>query len=76
VLTTRNVVDAIPSDAAGRITLLNASGAGYYGLTLDEELDETCPTGTDFLAQLAHGWEGEAIKAETKEFGLSERGSA
>ena len=66
VLTTRNLVDAIPSDAAGRITLLNASGAGYYGLTQDEELDETCPPGSDFLAQLAHAWEEEAIKAERK----------
>ncbi len=66
VLTTRNVVDAIPSDAAGRITLLNASGAGYYGLTKDEELDETWPPGSDFLAQLAQGWEEEAIKAERK----------
>jgi uncharacterized protein len=66
VLTTRNLVDAIPSDAAGRITLLSASGAGYYGLTEDEELDETRPAGSDFLAQLAHGWEEEAIKAETK----------
>lgn len=66
VLTTRNVVDAIPSDARGRITLLNASGAGYYGLTRDEELDETCPPGSDFLGQLAQAWEEEAIKAETK----------
>ena len=66
VLTTRNVVDAIPSDATGGITLLNASGAGYYGLTKDEELDETCPPGSDFLSQLAQGWEEEAIKAERK----------
>jgi uncharacterized protein len=66
VLTTRNVVDAIPSDARGRITLLNASGAGYYGLTRDEELDETCRPGSDFLGQLAQGWEEEAIKAEKK----------
>ncbi len=66
VLTTGNVVDAIPSDTAEKITLLNASGAGYYGLTGDDELDETSPQGSDFLARLARTWEEEAIKAERK----------
>ncbi|MFH1117913.1 MAG: TIGR01777 family oxidoreductase [Pseudomonadota bacterium] len=66
VLTTANVVDAIPSDAGDRITLLNASGAGVYGWTGDEKLDETGLQGSDFLARLARAWEEEAIKAERK----------
>ncbi len=66
MLTTSNLVDAIPFDASGKITLLNASGAGYYGLTKDEELDETCPPGSDFLGQLAKDWEKQAIRAKKK----------
>lgn len=67
VLTTRNVVDAIPSDAAKTVTLINGSGAGYYGLSQDQIIDETCPPGTDFLGRLAYEWEEEAIKAERKD---------
>ena len=37
ILTTRNLVDAIPRDSERKITLINTSGAGYYGSTGDEE---------------------------------------
>lgn len=66
VLTTRNLVHAIPTGLSKPMTLISASGAGYYGLRQDEELDETSPEGDDFLAKLAYDWEEEAIKAETK----------
>lgn len=66
ILTTRNLVDAIPEGLSHPVMLLSASGAGYYGLTQDQELDETAPAGSDFLALLAKAWEDEAIRAESK----------
>jgi uncharacterized protein (TIGR01777 family) len=44
-------------------TLVNASAAGYYGLRVDEPVDETAPPGSDFLAQVTIGWEREAMAA-------------
>lgn len=66
ILTTRNLVDAIPANPEGKITLINTSGAGYYGFTGDEELSENAPPGSDFLSNLARDWEAEAYKAEKK----------
>ncbi|MGW8652105.1 TIGR01777 family oxidoreductase [Nocardia salmonicida] len=44
--------------AAGVPTLINASGAHYYGgETGDAVVDETSPAGTDFLAMLCRDWE-------------------
>jgi uncharacterized protein len=66
ILTTRNLVEAIP-DAEGKdVTLLSTSGAGYYGFTDDEELSESAPPGDDFLARLSQDWEAEATKAGGK----------
>jgi uncharacterized protein (TIGR01777 family) len=61
LLTTRHLVEAIPSGA--ELLLLSASGAGYYGFHGDEELDESAGPGRDFLATLAADWEAEALKA-------------
>jgi uncharacterized protein (TIGR01777 family) len=66
LLTTRNLVDAIPDGAGKTMTLVSASGAGYYGPTKDEELTEASPPGSDFLANLARDWEAEAMKAREK----------
>jgi uncharacterized protein (TIGR01777 family) len=44
--------------------LVNGSAIGFYGATQDEELDETSPAGTDFLAFVCRDWEDEAHKAE------------
>jgi uncharacterized protein (TIGR01777 family) len=66
ILTTRNLVDALPSNDERKITLINTSGAGYYGFTGDEELSESAPPGTDFLSGLARDWEAEAVKAKDK----------
>ena len=60
--TTRNLVDAI----TGNATLLSTSAVGFYGMTEDEELDESSKPGNDFLAQLAVDWENEALKASNK----------
>jgi uncharacterized protein len=66
ILTTRNLVDAIPAERGSSVTLLNTSAVGYYGSTGDEELGESSPAGDDFLATLALDWEGEAAKARGK----------
>jgi uncharacterized protein len=65
-LTTRNLVDAIPGETAGKTVLVSTSAVGYYGMTGDEVLSEESPGGGDFLAQLAQDWEREALKAQTK----------
>ncbi len=59
---TRLLVDALASDGAPRV-LINGSAVGYYGTT-DEEVDETSPPGSDFLAETCVAWEREALRAE------------
>jgi hypothetical protein len=61
ILTTRNIVDALP--AGGGMTLVSTSAVGYYGFHGDEELDEASGPGTDFLARLCVEWEAEARRA-------------
>jgi hypothetical protein len=66
ILTTRNLVDAIPAESGSSVTLLSTSAVGYYGFTRDEELGESSSPGDGFLATLALDWEGEAAKAREK----------
>jgi uncharacterized protein (TIGR01777 family) len=66
ILTTRNVVDALPAHPDRPVTLISTSGLGYFGFTGDEPLDENAPQGKDFLARLAGDWEAEALKALDK----------
>lgn len=40
-----------------------ASAIGFYGNRGDEELSESSPAGTDFLAQLTVDWEAESARA-------------
>ncbi len=64
VLTTRNLVDAVPP---GRpFTLFSASAVGVYGDAGERELDEGAPPGEDFLARVAREWEEEALRARDK----------
>jgi uncharacterized protein (TIGR01777 family) len=65
LLTTRNVVSALPAGKA--ITFCSASGAGYYGNRFDDVLDEDQPPGDDFLACLSIDWEKEALQAAAKD---------
>jgi uncharacterized protein (TIGR01777 family) len=64
VLTTRNVVDALPAQESP--FLFSASGVGYYGDRGDEALDEEAEAGKDFLARLGIEWEAEALAARQK----------
>lgn len=64
ILTTRNVVDALPSDT--NLVLCSASGAGYYGSRGDDILNEDERAGRDYLAGVSIDWEREALLASAK----------
>jgi len=64
ILTTRNVVAALP--ATGGVTLVSTSAVGYYGFHDDEELGEDAGPGDDFLARLCVDWEAEALRARDR----------
>ena len=65
ILTTRNVVAALPEENSK--ILLSASAVGFYGGDREDEiLTEASPPGKDFLARLAVDWEAEATAAKEK----------
>jgi len=63
---TRSLVAALRQHPPG--VLVSASAVGYYGSREDEILTEDSPPSSDFLGQLAVGWEQEAHVAE--QFGV------
>lgn len=64
VLTTRNLVKAIPANK--NIIFLSTSAVGYYGDRKDDILTESEPGCGDFLGTLSRDWETEALAAEKK----------
>lgn len=64
ILTTRNLVSALPENRP--VTLCSTSAAGYYGDRADQKLEETATPGDDFLAEVCIAWEKEAFMAEQK----------
>jgi len=64
ILTTRNVVTALPENR--KITLVSTSAAGFYGDRGEDILDETKGPGGDFLARVCVDWEREAFIAKEK----------
>jgi uncharacterized protein len=64
VHSTDYVVRAIGRASAKPRVLVQASATGYYGPHGDEEINETSPPGSDFLARVCVEWEAAASKAE------------
>jgi hypothetical protein len=64
ILTTRNLVEAIPDQKD--IILCSTSAVGYYGERADEVLKEDALPGNDFAAKVCRDWEKEAFRAEAK----------
>lgn len=64
VLTTRNLVAAVPADST--MVLLSTSAAGFYGDGGENEKSEASGPGDDFLARVCQDWEAEAQKAADK----------
>ncbi|MEJ5252212.1 MAG: TIGR01777 family protein [Chthonomonadetes bacterium] len=68
VNSTRALVQAMRLAEPRPGVLVNASAVGIYGNRGEEELTETSPPGTGFLAELAIRWEGAADEA--RELGM------
>ncbi len=64
ILTTRNLVDALPEDP--QIIFCSTSAVGFYGSQGDNVLTEESPPGEDFLAKVGKDWEWEALQALNK----------
>ncbi len=64
ILTTRNLVEAIPDNKD--VVLCSTSAVGYYGDRAEEILKEDAAPGNDFLARVSMDWEKEALLAERK----------
>jgi uncharacterized protein (TIGR01777 family) len=63
VLGTRRIVEAIAAAPEKPEVLVSGSAIGFYGDRGEEELLETSPAGTGFLAETVRAWEAEAAKA-------------
>lgn len=61
---TDNLVSAIASARERPRILVQGSAVGYYGSHDDEELDESAPAGSDFLATVCQEWEEASEPAE------------
>ena len=64
ILTTRHLVDALPAN--NDVSVISASGVGYYGNRGDNILTENEANGNDFLASVCKDWEHVAFQAEKK----------
>jgi uncharacterized protein (TIGR01777 family) len=64
ILTTRNLVEAMPENK--EIVFCSTSATGYYGAGGENILSEDSPNGDDFLATVGRDWESEALRAEKK----------
>lgn len=60
---TGNVLAAIARAEQRPATLVQGSAIGYYGAHDDEELDESAPSGSDYLAVVCREWEEAARPA-------------
>ena len=65
ILSTRSLVSSLERLNPRPKTLVTASAVGFYGDRGEEELDESTPSGGDFLGKVCLDWEAEARQAET-----------
>lgn len=63
VSATETLVSAISSAKKKPSALINGSAVGFYGNRADEELSESSPQGSGFLADVVHKWEEAASPA-------------
>lgn len=64
IVSTALLAEAIAKAEKKPGVLVSASGVGHYGMkTGDQLLDETAPTGDDFLARLTKDWEAATTSA-------------
>lgn len=68
IVGTKHVVEAIGKAHARPSVLVSSSAIGYYGDTGETLVDESAGAGSGFLAEVARGWEHEAMRAES--FGI------
>jgi uncharacterized protein (TIGR01777 family) len=64
VLSTRNLVAGLGQLSERPGVLVSQSASGYYGPRGGERVDESDPSGDDFLARVTVEWESESAKAE------------
>lgn len=65
VSATETLVHAISSAKNKPSALINGSAVGFYGNRADEELSETSPVGSGFLADVVQKWEEAASPASS-----------
>jgi uncharacterized protein (TIGR01777 family) len=65
VYSTEHVVSAIDKAHARPKVLVQASAIGYYGSRGDEDLTESSPPGSDFMAVVCREWQEAAAPAES-----------
>jgi len=63
IQSTTALVSALARAQRPPSVLLSGSAVGWYGATGDREVDESAPSGTGFLADLARDWEAAAEPA-------------
>lgn len=61
---TKKLVDAMRESESKPELFISASAVGIYGDSGDRVLDESSPSGNDFLAKVCLDWENESKKAE------------
>ena len=66
VFATERVVAAISAASTPPKALIQSSAIGIYGPHGDEDLDESSPSGADFMAKVCREWEDAAHPVESK----------
>ncbi len=68
LVTTETLVEAMEYAPSRPSVFLNASAVGYYGECGEDEISESRPSGSGFLASLCARWETAALRA--RQFGM------